>query len=151
MAATGAADKLFANNKITMREIDPATGTNATDVEWVDMRDYDNFGVLTMASALTGNGVTAFSILANSESDGSGTDATVVSHSVGSAPDAVDDYLVLECTAAQVRQVETSGTGQLRYVSASLTFANAGDENVVTYVLSGAKRAADGLTADSVA
>lgn len=151
--ATAQADyaKFFANNKITMYDHDPADSTVATDIGWVDMQEYERFIVVAFASALTGTGVTAFSILANSSSAGSGTDATVVSHAVGSAPDAVGDYLMLECSAEQVRAVETSSTGQLRYVSASLTCNNAADENVVVYILAEAKFPRAALSADVVA
>lgn len=151
MASPQASDKLFSNLKITMYDHDPADSTVATDVEWVDMRDYENFAVLTFASTLTGAGVTAFSILANSKSDGSGTDVTIKTHAVGSAPDAVGDYLVLECTAEEIAQEGADNSEELRYVSANLTCANAADENVVVYVRGGAKRACDGLTADTVA
>lgn len=150
MGSPQASDKLFSNVKVEMFDHDPDT-TDATDVEWVDMRDYENFAVLVMASALTGIGVTAFTILANSESDGSGTDVTIKTHAVGSAPDAVGDYLVLECTAEEIAQEGADAGEDLRYVSANLTMDNAADENVVTYVRGGAKRAHDALTADTVA
>lgn len=151
MASSQTSEKFTANAAVTMYDHDPADSTVATDVAWVDMRDYTEFTAITFASALTGAGVTAFTILANSASDGSGTDATIKSHAVGSAPDAVGDYLVLSCTAEEVRSQETSSTGQLRYVTANLTADNAADESVVVYIRSGARRPAAGLTADTVA
>lgn len=151
MASPQASDKLTANLKVNHYDHDPANSTVATDVGWVDMRDYETIMITTFASALTGLGVTAFTIQGNSESDGTGTDAEIKAHAVGSAPDAVGDWLVLECTAKELAQESTSTTGALRYVSAKLTCANAADEQVVTYIRGGAKRAADGLTADTVA
>lgn len=151
MASPQGSDKLGSNLKVTMYDHDP-DGTSATDVAWVDMRDYNNFMVVAMASALTGAGANAFTILANAQSDGGGTDVAIKAHAVGSAPDAVQDYLVLECTAEEIAQeAADAGISGVRYISASLTMANSADENVVTYIRGGCKRAADGLTADSVA
>ena len=151
MASAQTVDKLFTNHKITVYDHDPDS-TAATAVEWVDMRDYKNFAAIAFASALTGTGVTAFSIVADSDSDGgSGNNVTVVSHAVGSAPDAVGDYLVLECTAEQIGALGDDNGYDLRYVSAKLTMNNAGDENVVVYIRSGPRFAYDGLTADTVA
>ena len=132
--------------KVTHYDQDGATATNAADVGWVDMKDYDKILVTAFASALTGAGVTAFSILGNTASDGSGSDVTVVSHAVGSAPDAVADYLVLECNKSEI----VAAGETLRYVSANVTMANAADENVVTYIRE-AKTAKADNTADVVA
>ena len=151
MASPQASDKMAANLKVNHYDHDPANSTVATDVGWVDMRDFENIMMTTFASALTGVGVTVFQIVANSESNGSGTDAIIKAHAVGSAPDAVGDWLVLECTAKELAQESTSTTGELRYVSAKLTCANTADEQVVTYIRGGAKRPADGLTVDTVA
>ncbi len=151
MASPQSHEKFTANNKVTMYDHDPDT-TNSTAVEWVDMRGYGELTVMAMASALTGVGVDAFTIAADANSDGSGTNVTIVSHAIGSAPDAVGDYLTLSITAEQVVQegADASQT-DLRYVSAILDMANTADENVVTYILSKPRFAASGLTADSVA
>lgn len=152
MAATTTSEKFVANNQQTMYNHVPAT-TAATDVAWVDMRDYDGITVMAMASTLSGNGVTAFTINANAESDGGGTDAVVVEHGVASAPVAEGDQLVLECTAEQIREVEIlATTGQLRYVTAILTMGNnSSDEAAVTYTRWGPKHPQTGLTSDTVA
>jgi len=132
--------------KVTQYDHDNATATNPVDIGWVDMKDYDKILVTAFASALTGAGVTAFSILGNTASDGSGSDVTVVSHAVGSAPDAVGDYLVLECNKDEI----VAAGETLRYVSANLAMANNADENVVTYIRE-AKTAKASNTADVVA
>lgn len=151
MASPQASDKFVCNNAVAMYDHDPDT-TNATTVGWIDMRDFGEFTVIAMASTLTGAGCDAFSIVADAESDGSGTNVTIVSHAVGSAPDAVGDYLVLSCTAEQIVQEGEDGSQQaLRYVSAVLDMANTADENVVTYIRSKPRFAYDALTADSVA
>ncbi len=143
--------KLSEELKVTHYDYDPADSTVLTDVGWVDMKDYDAFMVTTFASALTGNGVTVFKILANSDSAGGGTDVTVKTHAVGSAPDAVGDYLVLDCTKDEIiAAAAAAGVANVRYVSAQLDCANAADEQVVTYIRR-AKLLASGNTADVVA
>ena len=151
MASPQASDKLFANMAMYAFDHDPANSTVATDIGWVDMRDYENFAVLLFTSVLGGSGPTVFTILANAESDGGGTDVTIKSHAVGSAPNAVGDFLVLECTAEEIAQeAADAGVENVRYVSAKVTCQHTGDEAVVVYVRAGAKRSADGLTADYV-
>lgn len=152
MASPQASEKLSGKIAVTQYDHDPADSTVATDVAWVDMRDAEHFMALTFASALTGLGVTAFTILANAASDGTGTDVTIKEHAVGTAPDAVGDYLMLECTAEEIAQEGSdAGVANLRYVTANLTCANAADEQVVTYIRAGRKRAYDALTADVIA
>lgn len=149
MASSVSTDKLFTTHAIASYDFDPDS-TAATDVAWVDLRDYSNFAVIVMSSALTGNGPAAFSILANPNSDGSGTDVTVKTHAVGSAPDAVGDYLVLECTAEEIAELASDNSSALRYVSANIAMANAADEAVVTYIRTGARFQHDGMTADYI-
>lgn len=143
--------KFFANNKVTMYDDDDATAATAHDVGWVDMQEYQGIAILSFASALTGTGAATLEIHANSESDGSGTDATVVSRTGLTAADAVGDWFVLECTAEQIRAVETSSTGQLRYVTLSTTCNNNADEQVVVYIRHGCKFPRAALTADYAA
>lgn len=148
MATVQAGERIASRNKIKMYDHDPNT-TAATAVAWVDMRDYGAFGVMAMASALTGAGVTAFSIQASAAPEGTNP-VTIRSHAVGSAPDAVGDQLFLEVSAEEVNAVGKLAGKDLRYVSAVLTMANSADENVVTYFLSDPRFASSGLTADVV-
>lgn len=149
MASSVSTDKLFTTHAIASYDFDP-DATAATDVAWVDLRDYSNFAVIVMSSALTGNGPAAFKILANPNSDGSGTDVEVKAHAVGSKPDAVGDYLVLECTAEEIAELASDNSSALRYVSANIAMANAADEAVVTYIRTGARFQHDALTADYI-
>lgn len=149
MASSVSTDKLFTTHAIASYDFDPDS-TAATDVAWVDLRDYSNFAVIVMSSALTGNGPAAFKILANPNSDGSGTDVEVKAHAVGSKPDAVGDYLVLECTAEEIAELASDNSSALRYVSANIAMANAADEAVVTYIRTGARFQHDALTADYI-
>ena len=152
MASPQASGKLFSNMAQYAYDHDPANSTVATDIAWVDMRDFQNFAVLLFTSSLGGNGPTAFTIIANADSAGGGTDVVIKSHAVGSAPDAVGDFLVLECTAEEIAQeASDAGVANARYVSAKVTCQHTDDEAVVVYTRAGAKRAADGLTADVVA
>jgi len=143
--------KLGSNAARYMYDHDPADSTVATDVAWVDMRDYEHFLCMAFASALTGAGVTAFSIVGNTSSTGAGTDRVIVSHAVGSAPDAVGDFLHLECSAEQIASVGEANSEDLRYVSAKLTCANAADEAVVYYERALPRFPKANLTADHVA
>ena len=139
----GVANKIFSNMAIdrTVR-----IGTAATDSKWLDMRDYENFAAITHAVALTGLGVTVFKILANDQANGGGTDVVIKTHAVGSAPDAVNDSLVLECSA---EEIAAAGEGY-RFVSATISQANAADACSVTSIRSGGI-GQDALTADVVA
>ncbi len=148
MATVQAGEHIGSRNKIKMYDFDPNT-TAATPVAWVDMRDYEHFGVMAMASALTGNGVTAFAIQASAVPEGTNP-VTIRSHALASEPDAVGDQLWLEVSAQEVNSVGVLAGKDLRYVSAVLTLANSADENVVTYVLSNPRFAQSGLTGDVV-
>jgi len=148
MATVQSAAKLLANNALKLYDFDPGA-TTATDIGWLDMRDYENFAAAFCRTI--GTGATTFAIIANAASDGSGTDVTVVSHAVGSEPDAVGDQLWLECTAQQIRDAGERAGHAVRYVSASVSVATATDEGVVLQWRGGAKAAASGLTADVVA
>lgn len=152
MVATANVNKFNANNLVTMYDHDPANSTVATDVAWVDMRDFEGIVINVFASTLSGNGITVFQIIGNSQSNGGGSDsASIISHAVGSPPVAVGDWLTLECSAEMIRELETGLTGELRYVTALLTANNSADEAVVVYTRYGAKFPRDGLTADVVA
>ncbi len=141
-------DKLTSCLAVTQYDFDP-NGTDAVDIGWVDMRDFDCFMAMFFRTVGT-SALDTFSIIANSESDGSGTDATILAHAVGSEPDAVGDTLVLEISQDQLREAETTATGRLRYVSVSAEFATGTDEGVVTYIRHGKRKYQD-LTADNVA
>lgn len=121
--------------------------SSAKDLDWVDMRDFDQILCTVQAVALTGNGVTQFSILANPQSNGGGTDVIVKQHAVGSAPDAVGDKLILEASAEEIRQLGET----LRYVSINITTANSADSIIGTTIQSAGRFSHADLTADIVA
>lgn len=144
MAVATDANKLRCNLAVTQYDLDP-DATTATEVQWVDMRDFNSILVSFFRTVGTSNAT--FKIVANSESDGSGTDVEIKSHALAAQPNAVGDYVFLECNAE-----ELAGAGDnLRYVTAVVSLATGTDEGVVTYIRSGARFPRENLTADVVA
>ncbi len=138
--------KMTANLKVTHYNSGDASGAGKA-LGWVDMRDFGGILVSVLSAVLVGVGVTAFKLVANTKSDGTGTSADIKTHALGSAPDAAGDYLFLEATAEEIRALGPD----FRYVSARITTANAGDKIVATYVRGAPRFAYEGLTADQVA
>lgn len=145
MASTVATEKLTANIAVTHYDFDPNVDS-AVDVAWVDLRDFGHFMCSFFRTVGTGD-VDGFKILANSASDGSGTDVEIKVHALGSQPNAVGDYVFLECTAAEIAALGSN----LRYVSASLEFATSTDEGVVTYIRGLPRHARTDLSVDTIA
>ena len=139
--------KLKSRLKVTQYDFDP-DATSATDVSWVDMRDYDS--ILIGFFRTVGSSALTFKILANDQSDGSGTDVTVKTVSPDNAPDAVGDHVWYEVSAEEIRQACTDAGVDGRYVSANLTFGTGTDEGVVTYIRQAMHKELD-KTADVVA
>lgn len=115
---------------------------------YIDMRDYDKLMVTALAAALTGAGVTAFSIYASTAESESGAVA-VKSHAVGSAPDAAGDWLLLECTAEEIRQLGDAAGKALRYAYVVIDADNSADNIAVTIIAEAIRKVAD-LAADYV-
>lgn len=147
MASPQSSDKLLSNLAITHYDFDP-NATTATEIAWVDMRDFENFCCSFFRTV--GTGTLAMTIIANSASDGSGTDVTIKADP-SLSPDAVGDYIFLECTAEEIAQEAADAGVDARYVTAVCTFGTGTDEGVVTYIRGGAKRAYDSLTSNSIA
>lgn len=145
MASAVTTDYLTSVLKVLSFDFDPDE-TAPTDVGWSDMRDFGAVLMHVFRSVGTGT-IAAFSILANPNSDGSGTDATVKTHALGSAPDAVGDSVNLECLASELPPLGTN----LRYVSAQISMLTATDECVVVYVFGLPRFAYASLTADAIA
>ncbi len=145
MASGVTTDYLSSILKVMSFDFDPDE-TAPTDVSWQDMRDFGAVLMQVFRSVGTGS-ITSFKLLANSVSDGSGTDAEVKVHALGSAPDAVGDYVNLECLASELPPLGTD----LRYVSANISLVTATEECVVVYVFGLARFSYGELTADSIA
>jgi len=120
--------------------------SSAADVGWVDARNFRKFGVMTCATALTGAGVSALTLQANTASDGSGTDVTLATRTGLSTADAAGDCLWIEADIDDA----AVGTDGARYVNCVITAANAADDHVITYILSDPKYPAASLTGDII-
>lgn len=136
-------NKLFTENAIKMYDFDPGA-TTATEIGWVDMRDFECFAAAFFRTI--GTGATTFKIQASAASNGS-SPVDIVTHAVGSEPDAVGDQIFLECG---INDLLNAGT-DLRYVSAVVSVATGTDEGVILYVRGNAKFKTSDLTADIVA
>jgi len=146
MASTQASDSILQNIKVTQYDFDPDS-TSATDVAWVDMRDFGKFAFSFFRTVGTSD--VTVQILANSESDGSGSDVVVKTwtNSAFGDPDAVGDYAFGECSSEELASLGST----LRYVTVNLAFGTGTDEAVVTYIRTDPRWAYDGLTANSIA
>lgn len=146
MASSVSSEKLFSKAAISMVDAD-ADYTTAAAVagNWLDLRDYECYAALVKAQALTGAGLTLVEIVA--ADDTSGTNITQVKTSGAVVADAIDDYVALECTAAEIAELSANGGLNLRYVNVRLTADNAADEFAVTNIRYGARHATTGLTA----
>lgn len=143
MASSQTNQKFLSRNVVTQYDFDP-DATTATDIGWVDMRDAGRF--VAGFFRTVGTSALTFKIIANSASDGSGTDVEVKVYS-GAEPNAVGDYCFLECTAQELAALGTD----LRYVSASCAVATGTDEGVVTYIRSDLRFPRADATADTIA
>ncbi len=157
MVSAVTTEKFASRNKVQMFFHDPdGTGTiittpdGETTKRWVDMRDYGGFAVQAMSVVLTGNGITLLEIVADVNSDGSGTNR-IIKSSGAVVADAVGDYVVVECLAEEIAQIGEDNSEDLRYVAARLTVANSADEAVVNYIQFFPRFPATGLTADAIA
>lgn len=112
----------------------------------VPIANYREFLAQVTASLLVGNGVVAFSIYAATSAAGANPTA-VVTHAVGTAPDAEGDSLNLECNVEQIREVLPTAT----HVGVWLDCANNDDEVAVTLIRSNPFHTAGALTADYTA
>lgn len=145
MAVATASDKISSNLQVTSYDFDP-NDTAVTEIAWVDMRD--SSGIMIQFIRTIGTGAVTFDLLANTESDGSGTDTVIKTHAVDSEPNAVGDYIFLEATADEIG---AGGTGAARYVTARVSVATGTDEGVVSYIRTAGRVHKEGLTADLIA
>lgn len=158
MVATYTAHKLLASMEITMHENDPDTGSDA----YVDLADpaagaagtptapflpianFRRFLAEYMTSVGTG-GITAFSLIAATSAAGAGAVA-VVSHALGSNPDAVGDRVNLECDVEQIREVLAAAT----HIGVLINLVTSTDEGILTFIRAEPMFPRAGLTADYV-
>lgn len=148
--------RLFANAFIKGYDHDPGATTaivtspdGGTTKRYLDMSLYGGFAVYATPTALTGAGITKVEIVASETVDM--TTVTVVKDSGTVVADALGDFVVLECTAAEVAQLGEAAGLNLRYVGARITEANAADEAHVVYIGYDPKFPRAALTATTIA
>lgn len=158
MVATYAAEHLFARAEVRMRENDPDTGADAyvdlaepaagsagtPTAPFIPIANFRRFAAIYMTSVGTG-GITAFSIIAATSAAGAGAVA-VVSHALGSNPDAVGDHVVLECNVEQIREVLAAAT----HVGVLVNLVTSTDEGILTFIRADPFYPRAGLTADYI-
>ena len=154
MATAVTSKKLFANSAIITWDHDPGGVTaiitspdGGTTKRLVALKDFEGFAVICMTTIATG-GVTLVDIIG--ATDSSGTNATTVVTSGTVVADAVGDVVVVECTAAQVREVGSSSSFNFTHVGARITCSNAADEAAVTYIRWMPRFGYDALTANAI-
>lgn len=140
------ANKLASEIAVTHYDFDP-NATTATAAGWVDMKNFSKLLVSFMRTV--GTSALTLKIQASASSNGASAE-DIVTKTVSSEPDAVGDYLFLECLAEQIANKGATTGKALRYASAVLSFATGTDEGVVTYIRGGARFAYDQLTADNI-
>lgn len=156
MTATYTAHHLLARREIRTVIHQPADAATAQLVDLgqpqgagnlcLPVSGFRRFQAQITSSLLVGNGPIAFSIYAATAADGTGGTA-VVTHAVGSAPDAEGDSLNLECDIEQIREVLAGAT----HVGVWLDCANNDDEVAVVFIRDEPQHPRAGLTADYVA
>lgn len=150
MAATYTAEHLtsISNRRIVEYDIDDAANlvvlSPATSEACLPIKHFRRFIAMVMNTVGTG-GLTAFSLTAATSAAGANP-TTIVAHAVGSNPNAVGDYLVLECDIEQVHEVLATAT----HIGVTLDLVTSTDEAVIYFECADAMFPRSGLTADYV-
>lgn len=145
---------LFANAAMITYDHDPGATSalitspdGGTTKRYVALANYEGFAGLVMATIATG-GPTLVDIVA--ATDSAGTDVTTVVSSGTVAADAVGDFVAVECSAAQVKEVGDAASKVFTHVGVRITCANSADECAVTYIRFKPKFPQSGLTANAI-
>jgi len=152
MAATKDSNSLRANSHRVMTDFDPdATGGTIVDLdkatggEGLPIENYRRFIAGLFRSVGTGS-VTEFAIVADTDDDLATTPTVVVTHAIGSAPNAVGDTIWLECDAEDIKEVLAAAT----HVGVRINLVTATDECVVFFERADPYYPVRGLTADYI-
>ena len=144
-----ATNRFLANHAVKLYDFDP-DGVNPVDVDWVPFHSFLGL-VVGFFRTIGAGAVDGFKILANTKEDGSGHRRRGEGPRAGLPARRLGDQIWLEVTAEEVRQACNDAGLVPAAVSASVEFAVATDEGVVTYIRYAPRFAQDGLTADIVA
>jgi hypothetical protein len=106
--------------------------TDGTTSRYVDGKDLTHFGVIAIQTVIgSSSGITKLEIIA--AEDTSGTNATVIKDSGTVDADALCDWLMEECSMAEVAHLSAAAGLNLRYMAGRITSSNSGDEAVAVY------------------
>jgi len=152
MATGVTSQKLASSLKVKAFDHDPGATTaivtspdGGTTQRWEAMALFETFGVIAKPTVVGGNGITLLEIVA--ATDSAGTDVTVVLAHAATVANSLDEYVWLEVTAAQVKEVGDAAGKAFTHVAARLTMATGTDEASVVYIFGGPKFAQLNLTA----
>ncbi len=144
MASSLSVNKILSSMKITQYDFDPDAAT-ATAAGWVAMKNFGQLAVSFFRTVGTGD----ITLTINGATDASGSNSTIiVTKTLTYQPDAVGNYVFLECLAEQINSVGKAAGYDFTHASAVITFETGTDEGVVTYIQGAPRFAYDGLTAD---
>ena len=124
-----------------------ASPDGGTTIRFLDMRDYEYFGVMARPTIVGGTGLTKLEIVMSATTAFSSV--AVVKDSGAVAGDSLNDVVFLECSAEEVAQQATDDGVAYRYVAARLTMGTGTDEANVSYTAI-PKRPVTGLTATAI-
>ena len=151
MASLVTSDKLSSTLKVASYDHDPGATTaiitspdGGTTKRVQDMRDFAHFMVMAKPTIVAAGCLTKLEIVA--ATDSAITTAVVVKDSGTVAADALNDYVMLECTVDELAHLGEN----LRYLAARLTMATSTDEACVTYIAGAARYPGAGLTATNI-
>lgn len=136
MASSQTSNKLGTSLKINVYDHDPGATTaklagpdGGNTIRYADMRDLSRFMAIATPTTGTSTSVTKLEIVACA--DTAFSSVTVVKDSGTVAADALDDFVVQECTAEEIAALGDT----LRYVAARVTQGgNADNEAKVIYI-----------------
>lgn len=140
------ANRKLSESKRVLLDFDPdSTAATATAYQsLVALGGVDAVVAGLFRSVGTGT-VSSFTLVAATSSTGAGA-ATVVSHAIGSAPNAVGDYIWLEASGEQIRAALANAT----HIAAKAGLATSTDECVISLELYGSYKGAVADTEDFI-
>ncbi len=110
--------------------VTPDAGTTDRSV---DMRDHSDFAVIAVQTVIgSSSGITKLEIVAADDAAIS-TNVIVIKDSGAVDADALADWLIEACTAAEVAQEGADNGSNPRYVAGRVTQSDTGDEAIVVY------------------
>jgi hypothetical protein len=155
MVATYTAQDLGARMEVRTVIWQPADAATAQIVDlgqpqgasalMLPIANFRRFMAQCTTSLLTGTGPIAFSIAAGTSAAGAGV-TLVVTHAMGSLPNAEGDSVVLECDVEQIREVLPTAT----HVGVWLDCNHNDDEAAITFIRADPEHPHADLTADYV-